>query len=89
MSDFELHGKSGNWTAASTDCEGWGRTRKAAIADALRMRRGNAIEADRMDRDEGVVRDEYGFAVYGPACECADGPDADTHGTCRVCGGHD
>lgn len=42
-----------------------------------------------MDREEGITRDQYGFAVHGEACDCADGPDADEHGNCRVCGGHD
>jgi hypothetical protein len=90
MSDFEYHGHSGDWTATSSDCEGWGRTRRAARQDALRQRRATRDDGAALDREAGIVRDEFGFAVPdGPACDCDDGPDADERGICRVCGGHD
>jgi hypothetical protein len=86
---FNLMGGAGDWTAISTDCEGYGPTKDAAVEDALRDRRGQADDADTLDAEEGIIRDEFGFVADGEACDCRDGVNADDYGRCRVCGGQD
>lgn len=44
------------WIATSADVEGYGKTRIDAINDALRERRGQREDADRMDQEAGLVR---------------------------------
>lgn len=70
---------------------GSGSTQAIADRRARAEEAANCADSSRMDREEGVRRDRYGFAVRTdvPACSCPDGPDADGAGTCRVCGGHD
>ena len=55
------HGHSGDWTACATDAEGWGRTRKEALAALLKMRRSQREDAETLDAEEGITRDRYGF----------------------------
>jgi hypothetical protein len=81
---IEYYRESGGWLAADYDVVGWGRTRKEALADYHRERRGFLA-----DVAAGIVRDQYGYVQYDDACACPYGAHADKKGRCRICGGHD
>lgn len=57
-----ITGTSGDWTATHGPAEGWGRTRMEAASACLRELRSSEDDADRLDREDGVTRDQYGFA---------------------------
>ena len=83
---FNVFGQSGDWTASSSDCEGWGRTKDRAVESALSMRRGNREDAER-DSDEERKIDAI---LYGPetTCDCGDDAEENDQGNCSRCDGH-
>lgn len=70
---FTLVGQSDDWTAYSSDCEGWGRTKNQAVEEALKERRGHREDASIHEREESAMLRADGYREAGPDEEEEDG----------------